>query len=51
MYWCSSAESEKLVNSIEDALEKVRAEGPNPMNLSQTGRRQDVNKGIKTPVE
>jgi coenzyme F420-reducing hydrogenase delta subunit len=40
MYWCSSAESEKLVKSVEDAYEKVKRLGPNPiknigMNISQ----------------
>lgn len=32
MYWCSSAESEKLVKSVEDALEKVQRLGPNPIS-------------------
>jgi coenzyme F420-reducing hydrogenase delta subunit len=32
MYWCSSAEAEKLVKSIEDAYEKVSRIGPNPIN-------------------
>jgi len=33
MYWLSSAESEKLVKSVEDAFEKVRRTGPNPINV------------------
>ena len=32
MYWCSSAESEKLVKSVEDAFEKIQRLGPNPIN-------------------
>ena len=32
MYWLSSAESEKLVKSVEDAFEKVKRAGPNPIN-------------------
>ena len=36
MYWCSSAESEKFVKSMEDAFEKVKREGPNPVNLEQS---------------
>ena len=31
-YWLSGAESEKLVKSVEDALEKIRRAGPNPIN-------------------
>lgn len=31
MYWCSSAESEKFVKSIEDEYEKVKRAGPNPL--------------------
>ena len=30
-YWLSSAESEKLVKSVEDTLEKVQRLGPNPL--------------------
>ena len=30
-YWLSGAESEKLVKSVEDALEKVNRIGPNPI--------------------
>jgi len=39
-YWLSSAESEKLVKSVEDTLEKIRKIGPNPLNLQET-------KGVK----
>ncbi|TFG10514.1 MAG: hypothetical protein EU535_08225 [Promethearchaeota archaeon] len=41
MYWCSSAEGEKLVKSVEDAYEKVQRIGPNPINL-QEGRKELV---------
>lgn len=34
-YWLSSAESEKLVKSVEDTLEKIRKIGPNPLNLQE----------------
>jgi hypothetical protein len=33
MYWLSGAESEKFVKSVEDAYEKVKREGPNPVKL------------------
>jgi coenzyme F420-reducing hydrogenase delta subunit len=33
MYWCSSAESEKLVKSVEDAFEKIQRLGPNPISI------------------
>jgi coenzyme F420-reducing hydrogenase delta subunit len=36
MYWCSSAESEKLVKSVEDALEKVQRSGANPLKSTET---------------
>lgn len=31
MYWLSGAESEKFVKSVEDAYEKVKRVGPNPI--------------------
>ncbi len=31
MYWLSGAESEKFVKSVEDAFEKVKRAGPNPI--------------------
>ncbi len=34
-YWLSSAESEKLVKSVEDTLEKIRKIGPNPLNIQE----------------
>lgn len=45
MYWLSGAESEKFVKSVEDALEKVKKAGPNPLNLIETKQ------VITTPVE
>jgi len=32
MYWLSSAESEKLVKSVEDAFDKIKRLGPNPIS-------------------
>jgi hypothetical protein len=31
MYWLSGAESEKFVKSVEDAYDKVKRAGPNPI--------------------
>jgi coenzyme F420-reducing hydrogenase delta subunit len=31
MYYCSSAEGEKLAKSVEDAHEKIQRLGPNPI--------------------
>ena len=50
MYWCSSAESEKLVKSIEDALEKIHRAGPNPIN-SLDNQKKSKNKVSTTPTE
>ena len=33
MYWLSSAEGEKLVKSVEDACEKVKRLGMNPLRI------------------
>ena len=40
MYWCSSAESEKLVKSVEDALEKIQRLGPNPISTLEVSRKK-----------
>ena len=49
MYWLSSAESEKLVKSVEDALEKVMRLGPNPINVKSMKK---VKKELLTsPIE
>jgi len=45
MYWCSSAESEKFVKSVEDAYGKVIRAGLNPINMI------DEKKKITIPVE
>ena len=31
MYWLSGAEADKLVKSVEDAYEKIKRSGPNPI--------------------
>ena len=46
MYWCSSAEGEKLVKSVEDAYEKVKRIGPNPINLAES--KKEI---LSAPVE
>ena len=33
MYWLSGAEADKLVKSVEDAYEKIKRSGPNPIRL------------------
>jgi F420-non-reducing hydrogenase iron-sulfur subunit len=38
-YWLSSAESEKLVKSVEDTLEKVQRAGLNPLKSAQTKKK------------
>jgi len=43
-YWLSSAESEKLVKSVEDTLEKVQRLGPNPL-------KSIAKKVLTTPAE
>jgi len=47
MYWCSSAESEKLVKSVEDAYEKIKRAGSNPINTKE----QKATKELITPNE
>jgi len=47
MYWCSSAESEKLVKSVEDAFEKIQRLGPNP--ISTQGLKLSKTKVKTTP--
>ncbi len=51
MYWCSSAESEKLVKSIEDALEKINRAGPNPLKKMNAQKNDKVKNTLTTPVE
>jgi coenzyme F420-reducing hydrogenase delta subunit len=35
MYYCSSAEGEKLVKSVEDTMEKLKRIGPNPIKAEK----------------
>ena len=51
MYWLSGAESEKFVKSVEDALEKVKNAGPNPLKLTDKDTKIETNQVITTPVE
>lgn len=51
MYWLSGAESEKFVRSVEDALEKVKKAGPNPLNLSEEEVIVETKQVITTPTE
>ena len=50
-YWLSGAESQKLVKSIEDAVEKVHRAGPNPIKSLETAQKSEVKKVSTTPVE
>lgn len=49
MYWLSGAESEKLVKSVEDALEKIMRAGPNPINTMDM--KSIKKKRVTTPIE
>ena len=49
-YWLSGAESEKLVKSVEDTMEKIQRLGPNPLKSSET-KTKDAKKVITTPAE
>ena len=49
MYWLSGAESEKFVKSVEDAYEKVKRAGPNPIKTMDVEIPED--KLVITPVE
>ena len=49
MYWLSGAESEKFVKSVEDAYEKVKRAGPNPIKTMDVDIPED--KLVITPVE
>ncbi|TXT63303.1 MAG: hypothetical protein BAJALOKI1v1_750017 [Promethearchaeota archaeon] len=35
MYYCSSAEGDKLAKSVMDAQEKIQRIGPNPIKTEQ----------------
>lgn len=41
-YWLSGAESEKLVKSVEDTLEKVKRAGLNPLKSAETTTKKKV---------
>lgn len=49
MYWLSGAESEKFVKSVEDAYEKVKRIGPNP--IKSIDIKIPEKKLIVTPIE
>ena len=49
MYWLSGAESEKFVKSVEDAYEKVKRAGPNPIKTMDVDIPED--KLVITPIE
>jgi len=49
MYWLSGAESVKFVKSVEDAYEKVKRAGPNPIKTLDVNITED--EIIITPVE
>ena len=51
MYWLSSAESAKLVKSVEDALEKVVRAGPNPINSLESDSKDKIKEILTTPIE
>ena len=50
-YWLSGAESDKLVKSVEDAYEKVKRAGPNPLKLMDPEPEIKAKKVILTPTE
>lgn len=51
MYWLSGAESEKLVKSVEDAIEKITKAGPNPIKTLDVEPRKKFKKIITPPIE
>jgi len=48
MYWLSGAEADKLVKSVEDAYEKIKRLGPNPIKLMDI---KNTKQKVTTPVE
>jgi coenzyme F420-reducing hydrogenase delta subunit len=48
MYWLSGAEADKLVKSVEDAYEKIKRSGPNPIKLMDVKKTKQK---VTTPVE
>ena len=49
MYWLSGAEADKLVKSVEDAYEKIRRSGPNPIRTMEN--KELKQKVVATPIE
>ncbi len=47
MYWLSGAEADKLVKSVEDAYEKIKRSGPNPIKSMDV---EKVKQEVITPV-
>jgi len=47
MYWLSGAEAGKLVKSVEDAYEKIKRSGHNPIKLMDA---QKTKQEVTTPV-
>jgi len=47
MYWLSGAEADKLVKSVEDAYEKIKRSGPNPIKLMDA---KEAKHKVNTPV-
>ena len=48
MYWLSGAEADKLVKSVEDAYEKIKRLGPNPINNANV--KKTTQKAVSPPV-
>ena len=49
MYWLSGAEADKLVKSIEDAYEKIKRSGVNPIKTMEN--KELKQKVVTTPIE
>ena len=49
MYWLSGAEADKLVKSVEDAYEKIKRSGPNPIKTMKTEELKQ--KVVTAPLE
>jgi len=48
MYWLSGAEADKLVKSVEDAYEKIKRSGPNPIKTMEIKKTKQK---VSTPAE
>jgi len=49
MYWLSGAEADKLVKSVEDAYEKIKRSGPNPIKTMEN--KELKQKVVTAPLE